>query len=84
MVMDRVKSRLASAYGSAQVRFKRYRRTFSISISSKYGGRAPLKKDERKIVCRHRHDLAQFKPVGRGLADEIVYVAHAPALIPAS
>ena len=40
------------------------------------GYRPHLDKDKRKIH-RHLHDLAQFKPVGRGLADEVVYVAHA-------
>jgi hypothetical protein len=46
------------------------------------GGRAHLDKDERKIVGRHRHDLAQLKPLGRRLADEVVYVAHAPSRLP--
>ena len=45
-------------------------------------GRARLDKDERKIVRRHRYHLAQLKPMGRGLADEVVYVAHTPARIP--
>ena len=45
-------------------------------------GTVRLNKDERKIVRRHLQDLAQFQPVGRGLADEVIYVAHAPARIP--
>ena len=45
-------------------------------------GRVRLDKDERKIVRRHLQDLAQFQPVKRGLADEVFYVAHAPARIP--
>ena len=49
---------------------------------SGWNGRPRLDKDERKIVHRHLHDLAQFKPVGRSLADEVVYVAHAPARVP--
>jgi hypothetical protein len=43
--------------------------------------RPRLNKDERKIVHRHLHGLAQFKPVGCGLADEVVYVSHAPARV---
>ena len=41
-------------------------------------GRVRLDKDERKIVRRHLHDLAQFQPVKRGLADEVFYVSRTP------
>ena len=49
---------------------------------SGWDGRPRLNKDERKIVHGHLHDLAQFKAVDRGLADEVVYIAHAPARVP--
>ena len=45
---------------------------------SGWDGRPRLDKDERKIVHRHLHDLAQFKPVGRGLADEMIFIAVLP------
>ena len=56
-------------------------RRSSAEMSGCYG-RRNLEEDERKIVRRHPHDLAQFQPTERALPDEVVYVPNAPARVP--